>query len=812
MGSDRLLRAALSHVDRGEFLPLVFRGLSPGDAEELFDKVRTRRAGLLEMNFRPGIRSGLESLLGPGDSRDAFHFSWAAFMVSLGIRGRAPGMETAAGLQQHRDAIEAFMLSGAIGEGTIGALCRVLDSIARFVPSVLFAADLRETDPLTVELVRTLCGMDNLRCPVLLGATTGKQPPFKAKLVDASRGTRKAEQGVPPGFLGLVRAAAVLGYLFDPCEAASLAMCEADPEPLLRSGLWVPAGGNRCRFRDPSTRNRFLESLDGRESRRLHAGAAALVKGRAGGSPDGLRLAGDLYLRGGDHGSAGKAYLEAAESSGDTTHVKSARLWALAESHCPGAEPRATLERCRRLFLGGFVEQALEAAGKAASATEIPAKFLMLAILIHMGDDRRAGLVAENLQAVRAAGLLSPAQETDLDMLSLALFRRNITHDDFRCEAAAMERRGLTPVQRCRVLLMEARVLARNGLIDSAFAALAEARNMADGYGFRWIVESCDIFRVSCLRKTGRINEADEGCTLLALSASRSGNLEALAYALNTRGGIASSRCDYQEAARCYRNVERLAERVGNRRLANTAAANLGVAVMMRGEYDEALELLMRAARMASESGDPLRLAAIYGNVARIFLDQNRPDNAEDCVETMLELVAGSGPAHLMESALHLSARVMDAQGRCDEALEAIGHAAEMAAQAGRRRNHSLYWLYRGLFLMNGGRFAEASEALYEAALECDDLQQYPNSEVAKVCMKACLVILGRERPDVLLEHCVGTSSRSVAGTAGYWHWKLTGDHASARIALENLAPANGENNAYRAHPMMKEIRAATGQ
>lgn len=811
MRGDRLLRAALSHMDRGDQLPLVFSGLSPNEAENLFDRVRSRRPGLLEMNLRPGIRSGLQCLFGSGGSRDAFHFSWAVFLVSLGIRGRANGMEEAAGLHQHREAVEAFVLSGTVAGDTFGSLCRVLNAVARFVPSVLFAADLEAADPLTIRLVGALSDMDNLCCPVIIGATAGGSPPFRAKLVKALLSGSAADHEPGPELLGLVRAAAVLGYLFDPGEAAQLAQCCLDTSPLFRSRLWVPTGGSICRFRDPSTRNRFLASLQQGESTSLHLRAAALVKARAAGSPDALRLAGDLFLRGGDQASAGAAYLEAAEASGRCTHAKSARLWALAESHCPEALPRITMERCRRLFLGGFMEQALEAAGKAVPYAGIPARFLMLAILLHMGDDRKAGLVAEGLESCRSEGQLSPQQETDLDMLSLAVFRRNISPEEFIALAADMEKRGLTPVQACRLVLMKARVFARNARFDSAFTALDEAMGMAVRYGFDWLVESCRICRVSCLRKSGRIEEAHEGCRLLEQSASRSGNLEALAYALNTRGGIASSRCDYLEAARCYRNVQRVAERVGNRRLANTAAVNLGVSVMMRGGYDQALELFMKAARMVSESEDPLRLAAVYGNIARIFLDQNRADNAEDCVETMLELTRQSGPAHLLESALHLRARVLDAQGRCEEALEVMDRAAGMAAKAQRIRHHSLYSLYRGLFLMNGGRFKEASEVFLNTARECDELRQSPNAEAARIYRTACQAILGLEKPEALLAHCSSSPSRSVAGTAGYWHWKLTGDDGSARIALENLTPASGENNAYRAHQMLHEIRDFLG-
>jgi tetratricopeptide (TPR) repeat protein len=811
---DRFPGIALTHLDQGDPIPLVFQGLLPEEAERLFDTVRGRRPDLLDIQLDQGIRGGLERLFGPSGRPATFHDSWAALTVSLGIRGRAEGMEVAAGLQRHREVIGGFLESGIAVRETPEALCCLFDSIARFVPAVLLMADLRKADGLTLELINLVQkkARRSLRLPPLLGALSEGTPPFRAKLVRISGEDGNDFLAIPVDLIGLVKAAAVLGHLFDPGEAAELSRCDADPSPLYDSGVWVSTKGGPTRFGSGGTRSRVISLLTPDESKMLHAGAALIVSGRAKGSPGALKLAGDLFLRSGDEASAGAAYLEAAACSARSTHPRAARLWSLVAAHCPGQFYRAQLNRSIHLFKGGFMEQALEAAACAMPGFETQAKLLMLEILIHMGDEPRAKALAEALEDGRRSGILSPAEEAELAILSIILNRRNAEPGQVRAEIERLEGTGLSERQRTRLLLVEARAMARHGMLHEALQAAESARVQSEAHGFTWLAESCSIFRVSCLRKAGMLGDASAGCDELMRTASRSGNLEALCYALNTRGGIASSQCLHDEAARCYASVGRIAERAGNHRLATTAAANLGVARMIDGRYEEALETFMRAVRLASEVGDQLRLAATYGNMTRIFLDMNRPGNAEDCLETMLELVSRSGPDQLVESALYLGARVQDLKGDCAAALDLLSQASEMAVKAGRTRNAGLYSLYRGLFLMSGGRMQEAAEALTAAAQESGNLDQQPNADTARACLAACRALLDRTAPDELLEHSACSPWRSVRGTSGYWHWKLTGDLGSAGTAMACLAPNPGECNAYRALEMLGELRAALGE
>jgi len=814
MNPDRLPGIALAHLDHGGAVPLVFHGLGPEEAARLFDIVRRRRPDMLDIQLDHGIRAGLERLFGAPGHPGTFHDSWSALTVSLGIRGGAGGMEAAAGLQRHREAIGRFLSTGVPGRETPEALCCLLDSIARFMPAFLVAADLRRTDALTLELIRMIQSNAprSLVLPPLLGAMPEGSPPFRARLVRISGQDRTCSLPVPTGLLGLVKAASVFGQMFDPREAAELSRCNEDPSPLYGSGIWVATRGGPTRFVNASTRSHFLNSLTCEESKELHSRAARIVSGRAKGCPGALKLAGDLFLRSGDEVSAGSAYLEAATCSSGSTHPRAAHLWSLVAAHCPGQFHKAHLNRSIHLFKGGFMEQALEAAAGAMPAFETQARLLMLEILIHMGDEPRAKALAESLEGCRASGVMTSFEEAELAILSLILLRRNAEPGDVRAEVERLEATGLTRRQRTRLLLVEARAMARHGMLHEALAAAEAAGAKAAVNGFTWLAESCSIFRVSCLRKAGMLGAAAEGCVDLMRTASRSGNLEALCYALNTRGGIASSQNLHEEAARCYASVGRIAEKTGNHRLATTAAANLGVARMMDGRYEEALETFMQAVRLASEVGDQLRLAATYGNMTRIFLDMNRPGNAEDCLETMLELVRRSGPDQLMESALYLSARVQDRKGDSEAALASLSEASEMAERAGRKRNACLYGLYRGLFLMHHGRYEEAATALEDSVRECEGLDQQPNTDTARVCLAACRALLDLATPDALLEHSTGSPWRSVRGTSGYWHWKMTGDLRSARTAIESLAPQVGECNAYRAHEMLDELRAALGE
>lgn len=814
MNPDRLPGIALAHLDQDGSVPLVFHGLSPEEAERLFDTVLRRRHDLLDIQLDRGIRCGLERLFGAPGNPDTFHDSWSALTVSLGIRGRAEGMEAAAGLQRHREAISGFLSSGVPCRDTPEALRCLLDSIARFMPAALFVTDLGSIDQFTSELISFIqaSAPRSPGLPPMLGAMSEGVPPFRARLVRIFGEDCTKTGSIPAGLLGLVKAAAVLGQLFDPREAAEISRCGKDPSPLYGSGIWVATKGGPTRFVDASTRSRVLNSLTPEESKELHAGAALIVLNRAKGFPGALKLAGDLFLRSGDEASAGAAYLEAAACSDRSTHPRTARLWSLVAAHCPGQFNKAHLNRSIHLFKGGFMEQALEAAACAMPGFETQAKLLMLEILIHMGDEPRAMALAETLEDGRLSGILSPAEEADLAILSIILKRRNAEPGQVRGEIERLEGSGLSDRQRTRLLLVEARAMARHGMLHEALQAAEAARVHSEAQGFQWLAESCSIFVVSCLRKAGKLEAAAKGCEELTRAASRSGNIEALCYALNTRGGIASSQGLHEEAARCYASVGRMAERAGNHRLATTAAANLGVARMIEGRYEEALETFMRAVRLASEVGDQLRLAATYGNMTRIFLDMNRPGNAEDCLETMLELVRRSGPDQLVESALYLGARVQDLKGDCDAALALLSEASEMAAKAGRMRNEGLYRLYRGLFLMHHGRYEEAVTALDVAARDCESLDQQPNADTARACLAACRALIDRSAPDELLEHSSSSPWRSVRGTSGYWHWKMTGDLGSARIAMTCLAPHPGECNAYRAHGMLGELREALGE
>ncbi len=803
MDDDRILRASLDHIDRGSGRPLFIRGLDSDGAFRLFDGILRRRPGILAITLNPGVRSGLAVLFqagGPG-----FADEWTALSISLGIRGGPDGAEAAAGLQRHRETIRRWLA----GEGdATEALEFLAEALAAHSPAVFLAPDARNLDSFTLGFIRRLLTGRGRRLPPMVAASLSGDPPFPARVIEASSHEEPAPV-VPRGLLSLARAAAVLGFVFDLREASELSGNRSDPAPLLGAGIWarLPRGG--LRFGSPAVRARILDGMDPEESRALHARAGAMVLRGAGDSPGTLRLAGDLFLRGGDRESAGRAYLAAAGNSGGVTHARAAGLWSLAESLLPEVFPRSSLSRSERLLRGGFVEQALEAAGRAASEAAIPASFLMLEILVHMGDDAGAAAMAERLEGKRLSGLLSPRLETDLEILSMSLHWKKITLDCFSRDVERMDRRGLTPLQKCRLVLIEARVLARHGFMDRALEAADGARSMAAASGFGWMVESCDAFIVSCLWKTGRLREAEEGCRTLVRVAARSGNLKALAYALNTRGGIASSSYDYIEAARCYGAVGRLAEVTGNRKLAGTAVANLGVAMMMRGEYGEALEIFMKAARMVSKAGDPIRLAAIYGNMARIFLDLDRVENAEDCVTTMNDLAARTGIARLIESSLFLRARVLDLRGRLEEAVALLDRASDMAAGRGGVLSLSLYTLYRGLFLMFGGRTGEALKDLEEASRRGMEAGQLPNAALAEVCAAVCRAVTGAGSPEAVLEAAGDSPWRSVRGTAEYWYWKLTGDTAAAGRAMELLKPAPGESNAYRAVRMMGEMRDA---
>jgi len=813
MVSTRLLKSALAHLDRDDRLPLVFRGIKPEEAEKLFDGIARRRPGILDLPLKPGdgpaIRQGLLALFSADGHPDSFQNTWNAFTVSLGIRGGGCGMELAAGLQTRRDGIYSF-LRGGMNEGTTETVCRVLDAVARHLPSMMTMVDLKHLDPFTERILRELADRDTLRCPPLLAGVASGRIPFKARIVELGkeRQTREPLEELTPALRETACAAAVLGLVFRPVEAAAIAgNAGCEPERLLETGIFKrTASGDFC-FPSPELRARFLDSLSAADSTELHEKAAEVVMARNDSTPESLRLAGDLLLRAGDETAPGRAYLRAAMKSDGIHHRKAARLWALARDHHPRKPMEMLFKRSERLYMGGYMEEALENAARAARGAEAGPMLLMLEIFVHTGDDPRAESLLRRLEAEASAGGLPREEELELRILSLLFRGRNMSMEEIDRCIISLDAEPLTPGQKCRLLLCRARALARHGLLSDALLADKEAMDWAEANGLAHLRESAMIQRISCLRKAGLLDDAQEGCEELQKAAAGSGNLEALKYALNTRGGIASCRGCYEQASDCYAAVAVLSEKTGNRRLKTTALVNLGVTRMMTGRYDEAVDNFMTAIRMASEVGDTLRLAGAYGNLARIFLDRDMPENAQDCVDTMLEAVRESGPAQMLESAVYLRARVLDLKGECAPALRCLEEALEMARRAGRTRNVGLYLVLKGLFLMNHGRIGEAAESLAFARVRCEETVKPPNnSDAALAGETACLVMLGKEPPERLLEILPNAKSRGVTGTIYYWHWKTAGDPGSAVAAREYLAPAPGENNAYRAYQMLREI------
>lgn len=810
MAAERLLRSALRHLDRRDELPLVFRGVSPDQMEKLFEGVCRRRPDLQQIPLRcpdgPGVWHGLRTFFSADTGPGTFHDSWSAFIISVGIRGGGPGLELAAGLESCREKIAVFMAEPSAENG-IQPLCRVLDAAARHLSVFLTAVDLESIDSLTLRVLEELTVRGNLKSPPLLAGLGKGSLPFRARILDPpkeERRFREPPRGLQPEVLGIAGAGAVLGLCFRPGEAAALSD-GGKPELLLETGVCRLTGSGDYCFKSRDERMRYLDTIGSRRSTELHSRAAEIVLARKDPSPGSLGLAGDLLLRAGDEAGAGRAYLKAAESSDELHHRKAARLWAMAYAHHPEKTPEMLFRRSERLYMGGYIEEALEAAAEASRHMSFAPLLLMIEILHHNCEYPKARSLLEKAEALS----LEPEsdQALQLEILALKVMGMNLPLDQIEERVGLLSSRPLDPGQRCAVRLILARALVRYDRLDDAMRLNREVMELARESGLRRVWERALTALIACRRKAGLFEAAEEECLELQRSGARSGNLEALQYSLNTRGGIATSCARYEEAARCYMAVATLADRTGNRRLKSTALVNLGVTLMMRGRYEEAVDSLLAAVRMASQVGDTLKLAGAYGNLARIFLDMNRPEHAQDCVDTMLEAARQSGPAQMLESAVYLRARVLDARGEWKEALECLEEALAMARAAGKLRNTGMYLALKGQFQLHAGMVEEAAESFAVARDVCERVaKSINNADQALVGETACLVILGRKPPEALLELLPGVQRRTNTGTLFYWHWKTTGNPHSARSALDHLLPTPGESYAYRAHQMLEDL------
>ncbi len=230
-------------------------------------------------------------------------------------------------------------------------------------------------------------------------------------------------------------------------------------------------------------------------------------------------------------------------------------------------------------------------------------------------------------------------------------------------------------------LVQLARAQLGPGDVDAARESSEQARDLFEELG--------DVRgQTTALRVLGNVyqelqREDDAAAALTAglAAAGRLGDVEERGACLVNLGLLELSRGRLEDATRWNRAAIAEFERVGHRRGAAIAHANLADTLSRRGDLDGALRHCSLAAEAAASVQDDLTVADVQATRAAVLLAQGSPElaaaealQAADRFQAVSDLTAAG-------EALDLAARCWDAAGQSDRAAAARRRAAQLSAE-----------------------------------------------------------------------------------------------------------------------------------
>lgn len=452
----------------------------------------------------------------------------------------------------------------------------------------------------------------------------GGNPLFLRELLDAWRTARSIQDlpdsvetlmaarldRLPPADRDIVRAAAVLGTVFDGALLPSVLdapVVDDDPVWLRLSPYLIRDARGWFRFTNVLIRDAAYEQLTYRRRQALHGAV------------------GETILRSG-------APVEQAELL--ALHFFHAQRWPETWRFARLAGDRAK-EKYANAEASRFYEQASEAARRMRGVDAAELATLMESL----GDVRRQGGDFRKAdEAYRVARRLSPGD----------------------------------PIATARLLLKEARVAERLGRYAGALRWITRGRRILDGVeGVAAGRQRAQLGVLYAAMREAQGHHADavRWCRRAIAEAEASGDRDALAHgyamldwALVSQGLGEDNECS-KRALEIYSELGNL---TGQARVLN----NMGVWAYFEGRWNEAVDLYERGRLAREQTGDPVNAAYGVSNIGEILSDQGRLDEAEPLFRHALRVWKAAGDRSGVAFALSLLGRLAARASRFDEALE----------------------------------------------------------------------------------------------------------------------------------------------
>jgi putative nucleotidyltransferase with HDIG domain len=228
------------------------------------------------------------------------------------------------------------------------------------------------------------------------------------------------------------------------------------------------------------------------------------------------------------------------------------------------------------------------------------------------------------------------------------------------------------------LLIDSAREAHRSGRYDEALTFYAGALE----YARETDAPSAELLRwmgqVHCTRGEFKDGEAlyDESLAV----ARAGGELENVARALNSRAACLQVLGRLPEAEELFYEAQRLAEQIGNRRLAAMTCQNLGALANIRGDLQAALDNYNSALKGFENLDDDQGMVWVLNNIAIAYVDLERYTEADGCFTRALALAEHRrdpdmvGTVQVNRVELFVKLEAYDAaRACCDQAFEIFG-------------------------------------------------------------------------------------------------------------------------------------------
>ncbi len=293
---------------------------------------------------------------------------------------------------------------------------------------------------------------------------------------------------------------------------------------------------------------------------------------------------------------------------------------------------------------------------------------------------------------------------------ALAHMDRGYQNDDAsKLARRALAAKDLLPgLDRCRLLLHDARRLELLGRTDEEIRSLEDAKGLADATGDKGLMAKVRNELGDHFRRLSRNADAEATLSESLALYREVGEREGEAVATVNLGIVAWALGRFEEARAHVERSLALSIEAGHRRMEATATLNLGMVSWSQGRYDEARTHYERCLAICREIGDRLNEVIAAGNLGVVDWSQGRYAEARAHYERSLEGAREIGYRAAEAQALDCLGTVSMALGRLDESRGYVERNLALRREFGDRFGEATANLGLGLVLAEQGRAEEA--------------------------------------------------------------------------------------------------------